>query len=131
MISKLKIKHDDLALLLVRIGLGLVFMVHGYIKLSETAGMIGFFSSLHLGAVWVYLVGWTELLAGLAVLLGIFSRFGSILLTTVMTVVILRVKLHSGFSNSELEILLLLCSVAIALAGPGQYTVKSILNTKI
>jgi putative oxidoreductase len=130
MLNKLKIKHDDMALLSIRIGLGLIFLVHGYGKINGIAGTTEFFSSLGLSVFWVYIVSWTEFLGGIAVLLGVFSRCASFVLAITMIVAILLVKLQYGFGKSEFEIMLLLSSIAIMLAGPGQYNITSLFKAK-
>jgi uncharacterized membrane protein YphA (DoxX/SURF4 family) len=100
---------------LVRVVVGLVFIVHGWDKIGNIEGVIGFFGSLGLPSIFAYLVGWTEFLGGLAVLLGLFYKYAAYLLAIVMVGAIYLVKFKMGFSGGyEFDLLLLVSALAIA-----------------
>lgn len=100
---------------LIRIVVGLVFIVHGWDKIQNMEGVIGFFGSLGLASAFAYLVAWTEFLGGLAVLLGLFSKYAAYLLAVVMVGAIYLVKFKTGFSGGyEFDLLLLVSALAIA-----------------
>jgi uncharacterized membrane protein YphA (DoxX/SURF4 family) len=102
-------------MLLVRIVVGLVFIVHGWDKIQNIEGVIGFFGSLGLMSAFAYLVAWTEFLGGLAVLLGLFSKYAAYLLAIVMVGAIYLVKFKMGFAGGyEFDLLLLVSALAIA-----------------
>ncbi|HAV11462.1 MAG TPA: oxidoreductase [Candidatus Moranbacteria bacterium] len=118
-----KINNPDLGLLLVRVALALVFIVHGYAKLTGLAGTEAFFGRLGLPVFFVYLVTFVEFFGGFAMLLGIFSRIFGWLLAINMLFAIYLVKFSQGFSGGyEFELTLLLISLAIAFAGSGRYS---------
>lgn len=115
----------DIALLLIRVGLSAVFLVHGWNKLSDMDSTIAFFSSLHLSASWAYLAALLETLGGLALLIGLFTEWASVLLAAMMLSTIALFKLSKGFLDGyELDLMLFLASIAIALAGPGKYALS-------
>lgn len=120
-------RNSDVALLLLRVGLGLVFIAHGWQKFQTMQDTIGFFSSIGLSAFWAYLVATVELVGGLAVLLGVFTGYAGILLALVMVVAIVMLKFSKGFLGGyEFDLMLFLASLTVAFAGPGKYTVSAL-----
>jgi uncharacterized membrane protein YphA (DoxX/SURF4 family) len=131
MINKISGKNIDLGLLLVRVGLALVFIAHGWAKIGDMAGTVTFFSILQLSPFWAYLVAYTELFAGIAMLLGILTNWAGLLLAVTMIVAIALAKLSKGFLGGyEFDIVLFLGALAIVLAGPGRYTIQNILKKR-
>lgn len=113
--------NPSLGLLLLRVAVGVVFIVHGLMKFSAMDGTIGFFQSLGLGAFWAYLVAATELVAGFAILIGFWTTWSAILLAIVMVMSIVLVKGKMGFVAAEVDIMLLVATLCLALSGPGKY----------
>lgn len=100
---------------LVRIVVGAVFVIHGWDKIENIEGVIGFFGSLGLPSIFAYLVGWIEFLGGLAVLLGLFYKYAVYLLAVVMVGAIYLVKFKMGFLGGyEFDLLLLVSALSIA-----------------
>jgi putative oxidoreductase len=117
--------NTDIALLLVRVGLALVFVAHGWDKIGNMEGTIEFFSSIGLSAVWAYTVAYIELIGGILMLLGIWTGWAGVILAANMVGAITLVKLSKGFLGGyEFDLLLFLSAIAISLAGAGQYTVQ-------
>lgn len=117
--------NTDIALLLIRVALALVFIVHGWAKLADLSGTVGFFGSIGLPAFLAYVVAAIEFLGGIAMLLGVFTGWAGILLALVMAGAIATVKLKAGFVGGyEFELTLFLAAIAVSLVGPGMYTVK-------
>ena len=115
-------------LTVLRLIVGIVFVVHGGQKLflMGFGGVAGFLGSLGVPAPGLFAVVVTlvELLGGLALILGLFTRVAAILIAIDMLVAILAVHLPNGFlaSNNGIEFPLVLLSscVALAVAGPGE-----------
>ncbi|HEY0908495.1 MAG TPA: DoxX family protein [Candidatus Paceibacterota bacterium] len=121
----MKSTTTDIALLLIRVGLALVFMAHGWDKVTNMADTVGFFSSIGLSAFWAYVVAYVELIGGLLMLLGIGTGWAGVALATAMVGAIVMVKLSKGFLGGyEFDLMLFLSAIAISLAGAGSYTVK-------
>jgi putative oxidoreductase len=115
-------------LTVLRVVVGIVFLVHGGQKLFLTGfdGVAGFLGSLGVPApgLFAVIVTLVELLGGLALILGLFTRVVAVLLAVDMLVAILTVHLPNGFlaSNNGIEFPLVLVAacVALAVAGPGE-----------
>lgn len=109
----------------MRVILGLIFVVHGWMKIQGMDMTVGFFGTLGLPAVVAYLVAAIEFLGGLAVLLGVFAQCASWLLALVMIGAVVMVKSGMGLVGGyELDLALLGLAVGVALIGPGKYSLK-------
>ena len=78
---------SDISTSLLRISLGVVLLAHSlYLKLVvfTLAGTAQFFASIGLPEILAYLVFFIEAIAGAALLLGIYSRFFSLLIIPVL-----------------------------------------------
>ncbi len=123
-------RHVDRALLVLRLALALVFIAHGYMKLFVLghAGVTGFFTQLGIPlpglAAWG--VALLEFGGGLALAAGLFTRALAGLFVCNMLVAIGLAVLPKGFVGGyELEFLLAMGSLTLALAGPGAYSVDA------
>ena len=131
----------------LRLIVGYGFMAHGFAKLSK--GPENFASILHtMGVPAPHLMAWltilTELIGGLAVLLGAFVALVSLPMAAVLLVAMLTVHLPYGFSSIkllsvtagraqfgppgyELDLLYLACLTALVLGGPGPMAIDNYL----
>lgn len=118
--------ETHIALLLIRVGLALVFIAHGLAKVSDMEKTVEFFVSINLSAMWAYLVAYTELVGGFLMLVGFGTGWAGVALASTMVGSIALVKLSKGFVGGyEFDLLLFLSAIAISLAGPGEYTLRS------
>ena len=118
---------------LVRIIVGVVFFAHGYLKFFKMGidGTIGFFTSLGIPApqLAAWFVTGLEMIGGLALILGIFTPVLGVLFAIEMAVVIFTAKRGEGFfapKGFELELTLLVASAALALTGPGSFSLRNV-----
>jgi putative oxidoreductase len=126
-------KLRDLALLLGRLGVGLVFLSTGWGKVHNVEKVTEFFTALHIPAPGFHavLVGWSELLCGLALVVGLFTRLATAPLIVSMIVAIVTAKrgdIHGFFdlvAFEEFTYLVLL--VMIAILGPGAIALDHLL----
>jgi putative oxidoreductase len=119
----------DLALLVLRLVVGLFFVGHGAQKLWGTfgghglAGTAQFFetSGMRPGRMNALAAGWAELLGGLLIALGLFTPLGTALIVAVMAVAILTVHAPNGpwVTNNGWEYNAVLMASVFALAGVG------------
>ncbi len=117
--------YQDAGLLMIRLGLGIVFIAHGWSKWQSLVETNLFFSNLALPVWTVYLVIFFELIGGLAVVFGWLARFFSFGLVIIMIVAIAKVKLTSGFIGGyEFDFVLMLMALSIVLAGSGRYKMR-------
>lgn len=120
-------KYSDLALLLLRIGVGYIFIVHGWGKLTGIEGTAGFFGGLGIPVpvVMAWIVAIVEFFGGILVLLGAYAKIPNLLLAIVMLVEILAQE-----GNFEFEFILLLTTLSLFLIGSGQYSVDHKMATR-
>ena len=114
--------------LLLRLGVGLTFFFSGLGKVMG-GHAIGFFTSLGIPLPQVMgpFVTYLELIGGLLLIVGLFTRPVALLLIGVMLVAMLTVNiggvmeegLPGGFSNIRTEFLLLLGSASLVILGGG------------
>ena len=121
----------------LRVVVGVVFLVHGGQKLFVfgLGGVAGFMGQAGFPAPMLAAVVLTavESLGGLALLLGLFTRWAAIPLAIVMLVAILAVHLKAGFflpDGYEFALTLLGANVALALLGSGEASVDGVLERR-
>lgn len=123
--------NADVGLLLIRVGLAAVFIVHGWMKLSNMDATVGFFATLGLSAALAWAVSLFEFVGGLMMLAGAYTCIAGGMLAIVMIGAIATVKGQMGFVGGyEFDAMLLLSAVGIALAGPGKYSVMAMCAAK-
>jgi putative oxidoreductase len=124
------------ALLLGRLAVGLVFLSTGWGKVHNVEKVTEFFTSLHIPAPGLnaVVVGWSELLCGAALVIGLFTRLATIPLIVSMIVAILTAKrgdIHGFFDLIAFEeTTYLLVLVMIAILGPGSISIDHLLAKK-
>ncbi|MBV8602249.1 MAG: DoxX family protein [Candidatus Eremiobacteraeota bacterium] len=128
----------DIALLLVRVVIGLGFAAHGAQKLFGwfggygIAGTGGYFEStlgFKPGAFFAAASGFAELAGGLLLALGLFGPVGPMFVVAVMLTAMLTA--HKGWfapSGIELPVAYSAVAVLVAIAGPGAYSLDAALG---
>jgi putative oxidoreductase len=124
--------QTSLALLLIRIAAGVVFLYHGSAILFGAfggPGPQGFAAFMHAPAIMGYLIGLAQFAGGIAILTGLFIRVGAICIIIVMLGAIFLVHLPHGFDVSkggiEYALTQLLIALALLIAGGGAYSLGS------
>jgi putative oxidoreductase len=122
----------DRGLLLIRLVVGLVFAMHGWMKLSVmgVAGTAAFLGSLGvpLPEVNAVLIITVELVGGLLLALGAVTRIVGTLLAFSMLVAFITVHAANGFflpDGYEFVMTLALVSAALVVTGAGGYSVDA------
>lgn len=111
--------NADSALLVLRVGVGAIFIFSGWIKVSDLAGTVTQFGSMGFSPFWAYLVTGVEFVGGLAILLGVYTRIASAVLAVVMVVAIYELRTMPQFIMTPISVLVSL--IALKLAGAGKY----------
>ena len=126
----------DAGLVILRVAAGLVFFMHGYQKLFDngiSATQAGFDGmGAPLPDITAVVVTFLELIGGLALIAGVFTRIVGVLLAIDMAGAYFIVHQENGFfaMNGGFERVFMLAGAAVALAltGPGAYAVDAIVN---
>lgn len=112
---------------ILRMVLGVVFIVHGYPKLfKDFAGTVGFFESIGLkpAKFWVLMVGVVEFFGGIALIAGFATQLAALLIAINMVGAIILVKRKMGFVNGyEFDLALLAMALALVFLGAGFYAI--------
>lgn len=118
--------YSHFAPFLLRVVLGLVFVVHGYPKLftsfSQTAG---WFDSVGIkpGKFWAFVVGVVEFFGGIALVFGFATQIAALLIAINMLVAI-KVNFRRGFVGGyEFDLVLLVIALSLVLTGAGAYAI--------
>ncbi len=125
-------KYASWSTLFLRLGVGIIFLIHGAGKLFNIgptalgiSGTADFFAGLGIPAAlfFAWIVALVETLGGAALLLGIFTRYAALLLAIDMLTALLVFHLPKGFSilngGYEFVLLLLLGNISLLLSGAG------------
>src|SRR3989441_161675 len=130
----------NFGLLALRLTLGLVFLGHGAQKAFGSfggpgfAGATGFIGSLGLrpARFWTALAVGGELLAGLLFLLGLLTPVAGLVVLGTMAVAIAKVHGPKGFfvqnGGYEYNLVLIIAAVALALVGPGAFSLDHLVG---
>jgi putative oxidoreductase len=124
-------KYKNTGLLIIRVGLGIMFMFHGYPKLlggPESWTAVG--NAMKYTGVTFFPVGWgllaaaTETFGGFLILLGLAFRPGCILLTITMVIAsIMHLKTGDGIGGASHAIEAAVVFLGLTFIGPGKYSV--------
>ena len=93
------------AALVLRVSLGVLFLAHWALKMFvfTPAGTVGFFASLGLSPAIAYLDMALELIGGLALILGVWTRLAALILVPILIGAIVEVHAAAGwlFTNAD------------------------------
>ena len=118
-------KFRDVAPLLLRIGVGLIFIYAGWGKLTGIEGTQQFFGNIGIpmAGIMAWVVAIVEFVGGIMVLVGFRIQIPALLLAFIMVVAILTTKLggEDVFRGMRLDLLLLLTALSLVISGSGKY----------
>jgi putative oxidoreductase len=136
--KKLMATQNDVALTILRVVLGVVFLAHGSQKMLGLFGGFGFRGTMgfltHMGmpAPVAFLVICTEFFGGLGLIFGLLTRIAALGICGLMTGAIFIVHLQNGFfmnwmgkqkgEGFEFHLLALAMAAALLLRGAGAFS---------
>jgi len=127
----------DLAALLLRVGLGVMFIAHGLLKLTvfTLAGTAQFFTQVGFPSWLAYPITFGEILGGALLILGFHSRYVA---AATVPILLGAVFVHWGngwlFTAAnggwEYPAFLTVTAAAVALLGDGRYSVRKLIRNR-
>ena len=122
---------DDLGLLLLRVGLGLLILLHGVAKIANgPQAIVGLTTRAGLPPAFAYLVYVGEVVAPVLLVIGLWTRPAALVVAINMLVAIALAHAgqlfqlgKSGGWALELQGMFLLVALAVALLGAGRYSI--------
>ena len=125
--------------LVLRLSLGIMFLAHALLKIFvfTPEGSVGFFQSVGLPGFLAYLAIFAEIIAGVALILGIATRSISLAMIPLLLGTIIFVHGGNGwlFANEgggwEYPAFLIAASLAQALIGGGAYSLYNYSSPKL
>jgi putative oxidoreductase len=127
-------KFQPPALLLLRWGMALVFIYHGYPKLvGKTATFIAAFQGIGLPWYFVYIAGAIEVFGGVMLVLGLFTPVAGVFLFLDMCAAMWKYNFDEGIlavREYELPLVLGLAALALATMGAGRISLDYLISAR-
>jgi putative oxidoreductase len=131
-------RQIDAALLVLRVVLGVTFIMHGGQKLFVYGfdGVTGAFAQMGIPAPGFFgpFVAFVEFFGGIAITLGLLTRLAALGVGATMVVAILTVHVKQGYFNPggvEFPLSLLASAIALVIAGAGAYSADAVLGKRL
>ncbi len=126
MLSRIIDPHNpDFASFILRITVGAVFLAQGFGRLQDVSGALSAFEAMGLPAAIGYLVIILEVVGGLLLVLGFFTKYIAWLFAILMAGNIALVTGRMGFSGGyDFNLLLLIASIAVVFLPEGRWTLS-------
>lgn len=121
-------KWSNYSPVFLRVALGVIFLWHGYDKVSKIGidGVSGFLGGLGfpMSTFFAYVLSYGEIIAGIMLILGLYTYIAAKYAAIVAFVALFAVHAAKGFDvregGYEYIMLILVVSVSVFLTGPGQ-----------
>lgn len=142
MFKKIFQTHDDVALLILRLLLGIVFLPHGMQKLIGFSGTMGFFTEkLGVPALFAFLAIMAEGLGSLGLITGLLTRVAAFGIAVNMVVAVYLLHWQNGFfmnwfgnqkgEGYEFHLLAIAIAVALMIKGGGRWSIDKAIGEKM
>ena len=112
---------NDVVIMGLRSVLGVIFIVHGVSKFNP--GFVNFLTNNGIPVEMQIPIALAELVPGILLILGVFSRLSASLLSIIMLGAIFIIKgaeSLTGNGGTEIDLILLVSSIVIMIVGPGR-----------
>lgn len=121
----------DLALLLIRVGFGGLFILHGYPKLfggvekwEAVGGAFAYLGVDFAPAFWGFMAGFAEFFGGVFLILGLFFNPACVLLLVTMVVATsMHIGAGDGITGASHALKSGIVFLSLLIAGPGKYSI--------
>ncbi len=127
-----RLHNPDLAILFMRVALGVVFIYAGWFKISNIDMVVSGFAQAGFPMLIAYFVAYAEFIGGILLVLGVVVRYVGIILAVIMVVALFKVHFAAGFSlqngGYEYVLVLLLGALSLVTSGSGKYSLMKVLK---
>ncbi|WP_426491846.1 DoxX family protein [Hymenobacter sp. 102] len=128
-------RTHDVGLLLLRLGIGIMFTMHGYPKLTggveawtELGGSMQLLGIRFAPAFWGFLAAFAEAVGGQLLAIGLFFRFTcALLLGTMVVATVVHLSNGDGFNQYSHALESAILFLSLAFIGPGRYSLDQLL----
>lgn len=123
-------KYRDHGLLLLRIGIGVMFITHGYPKLAggpelweKVGGALGNFGVTFAPKIWGFMAAISEAVGGLLLILGLFTRPACMMMAfTMIVAAAFHLNKGDGLQGASHAIESGIVFLSLLLIGPGKFS---------
>ncbi len=121
---------NDIVFLGLRLGMGVIFIIHGYDKFGND-GFVGWISSMGIPGELAIIIALAEVISGTLLIIGVLSRISASVISIIMVGAIFHVKgaqSITGDKGIELDLILLAVALVIIVAGPGRISLSQVIK---
>lgn len=119
---------------MMRVVLGILFLAHGISKFQMGLGNVdAWFASMGVPGFLAYAVALLELIGGILLIIGLFTRYVSVLFIVMLIGAIVTMKFSAGlFGNGqmagyELDLVFMLVAIYLSVADPTSLSVDKVI----
>ena len=127
-------RSGDLIILFARLAMGWLFFTNGWMKVMNIAGFVGYLTNLGVPAYWAWPAALAELGIGIALILGIATRYASIVtfIYLIITIALAHrywavpaAQQNAQYAHFCKNLALMGGALMLLLTGAGRYSVDS------
>lgn len=127
-------KWQDIGLLVLRVGVGIMFIVHGWPKLMGGPEKWAYIGGEMAGfafvpAFWGFMAAFAECVGGVALIVGLLTRpFAILMFITMLVAAATHLKAGDGIKGAAQAIELGIVFLSLVLAGPGKFSLRQMID---
>lgn len=112
-------------LLIARLIVGGIFIMSGWLKVSDMAATVGLFGQMGIPAFLAYAVSYLELIGGVLLVLGLFSCLVALVLSIIMIFAVWYTR-SAGFQGFGLPLAMFAALLALIPSHGGRYSLDRV-----